>query len=181
MKRTGLLFLLALTLLGAGGFAQEPGTRKPALAVPAFDGKILGMEVQANRLGVVLDISESMKRSLPDIREALRQHLPRTPVLHVDGCGLERPDPRPRIVNGEAPDTVSAVALLGEHAGVTAVLWISDMGDPPNRAGIEAMDEVLAKHQIQLFLMSLKNKPGPSLRKLVEHTEGTWMIVPTKD
>ena len=67
--------------------------------------------------------------------------------------------------------------MLGEHAHVRAVLWICDMGDPPNKYGIESMAETLNKHEITLYLISVTNKPGPSVRKLVEQTEGEWILV----
>jgi hypothetical protein len=174
MACLGTLFLSQLG-------AEEEDKKTKEVTAPGFDGNILGMDVQAERLGVVLDISKGMHRSLPAIREALRKQLPRTPVLHVDGCGLEKPDPRPKVINGVAPETVTAVDLLGKHAKIDAVLWISDMGDPPNRAGVEAMAGTLAEHGIRLFLMSLRNKPGPSLRKLAEESKGIWQIVPTSD
>lgn len=173
MARHLSISLICLCLiLPSGGLGEDQ-----TITAPSFDGVILGIHVQAESLGVVLDISESMQRTLPAVRALLLDKLPKTPVLHVDGCALEKPGPRATVKGGVATETVTAVDLLGEFANATAVLWISDMGDPPNHAGIEAMVEMLNKHGITLYLLSLKNQPGPSLRKIVEGTEGTWKVV----
>lgn len=136
------------------------------------------MRILAERLGVVLDVSESMQRSLPKITEALKRQMPRTPVLHVDGCRLEDPDPRPRVEGGLAPETVTAIDVLADQAGVTAVLWISDQADPHNRDGIEALDEILEEKGVRLFLLSIRQKPTPSLRRVAEESEGIWEVIP---
>ena len=176
MKRISISLLYLGMMISHGVFAEEEGGEK-TIAAPGFDGKILGLEVHADSLGVVLDISESMQRSLPAVRVLLRDKLPKNPVLHVDGCALEKPAPQASVKNGVAAETVTAVDLLGKFANASAILWISDMGDPPNRYGVEAMAETLKRHGITLYLLSLKNEPGPSLRKLVEGTEGTWTVV----
>lgn len=171
------LILLALSVPASPLRAEEKPAAPAAPVAPAFDGNFLGMDILAAHLGIVLDVSDSMKPVLPTIQEALRRQMPKTPVLHVDGCKLERPDPRPRIVRGVAPETATAISALGEHAGATAVLWITDLGDPPNKAGLEALDEMLEEREIRLFLLSLKNKPTPSLRKISIESEGVWELV----
>ncbi|MFT5465980.1 MAG: hypothetical protein ACI8UO_001077 [Verrucomicrobiales bacterium] len=168
-----MIRILLLSFLATAGLFAEEET----IMAPEFDGKILGMDVYGEHLGVVLDISESMTRKLPAVRAALREKMPKTPVLHVDGCGLEKPGPQATIKGGVASETVTAVNLLGEFAHANAILWISDMGDSPNHSGIKAMAEALSKHEITLYILSLGNAPGPALRKLVEQTEGAWKAV----
>ena len=175
---------MAVWLVGAalcGNFAGAQDREKPSTArleIPAFQGKVLGMSLDAERLGVVLDVSQSMKEALPAIRAELKQKLPRHPVLHVDGCKLEKPEPRARVVNGMAPEAVTAVSTLAELGEVDAVLWISDMGDASNRYGVEAMKEVLATHGLQFYILSVERKPSPGIRKLAEGTDGWWTVTP---
>ena len=59
-------FLLCTAGAQAPGFGSraEKGDEK-VVAAQKFDGKFLGLEIHADRLGVVLDVSESMARSLP--------------------------------------------------------------------------------------------------------------------
>lgn len=158
-------------------FAARQLPAEETIEAPGFEGEFLGLSIAAEHLGVVLDISESMNRQLPNLRTALREKLPRTPVLHVDGCALEKPGPQATVRGGVASETVTAVDLLGRFAHASAILWISDLGDPPNRAGIEAMAGILSKHEITLYVLSVKNRPGPAIRELVEVTEGAWKIV----
>ena len=160
-------------------FSAVVATAQP-LEVPAFDDSFLGLAIQSDRLGVVLDISESMKGELPALRDALKKQLPRTPVVHVDGCKIEKPEPRAQMINGVAPDPVTAVATLGELAKVDAVLWLCDMGDPPNKYGIESMAQTLSEHGIKLFLLSVTNKPGPSVRDLAIDSDGDWKLIEIK-
>ena len=51
------------------------------------------------------------------------------------------------------------------------------MMDPPNRKGVDAMAEVLAEEGVRLYLISVKAKPGPSVRKLAEESDGDWKQV----
>ncbi|MGB0145214.1 MAG: hypothetical protein ACPGAP_10625 [Akkermansiaceae bacterium] len=76
-----------------------------------------------------------------------------------------------------APETVTAITTLAEHTTATTILWITDMGDPPSKRGVETLVEVLSKHQLQLLLLSVKNKPSPSIRKAIEATEGYWEVI----
>ncbi|MEM8953872.1 MAG: hypothetical protein AAGD22_06955 [Verrucomicrobiota bacterium] len=172
----GLRFILVVGYLMLP--VSDAIAREPALDAQSFDGNFLGMHFYADRLGIVLDVSESMGKELPALRAALKKELPRAPMLQVDGCALEEPEPRAetRIARGMSPDTVTAVKALGEHAGVDAVLWICDMGDPPNRYGVEAMAEVLAARGIRLYLISVASKPGPNVRKMVDGSDGGWLM-----
>lgn len=165
-----LIWVLVLAV-----FAAAPG-REGGIEIPSFQGKIRGMSLNAERLGVVLDVSQSMKEALPGIRAELKEKLPRNPVLHVDGGKLVKPEPRAQVEKGFAPEPVTAVIALAEQADVDAVLWISDMADPPNRNGVEAMEAVLSNHGIQFYILSVERKPGPAIRRLAEETDGWWKL-----
>jgi len=175
MKRFAFYLPWAALALACPAFL--PGQESKGAAAPGFVGRVFGLDVTAERLGLVLDISESMTRSLPAVKETLRQQFPKTPALHVDGCGLTKPAPGAKVRNGVADETVTAVDLLARFAQVTAVLWISDMADPPNKDGIQALKEILHRHGITLYLVSVNHEPGPSLRKLVEQGEGGWKVI----
>ncbi|MCG8599469.1 MAG: hypothetical protein MI807_04950 [Verrucomicrobiales bacterium] len=169
-----LSFCLAFPAVALLCASAEPG-KTPA--APAFSGNILGVEVRAEHLGIVLDISESMKPALPAVRADLAAKVPRNPVVHVDGCRLEKPDPGATIQNGLASETVTAMIALAEKAEVDTVLWISDQGDPHVRDGIQFLEKILTEHELKLIVLSLKNKPSPSLRNLAEASEGSWSVV----
>ena len=172
MNRVIFLGFLVLGVIQLANAQENPETPK----IPAFEGEILGMSITSERLGVVLDVSQSMAGALPWIQGEMKAKLPRNPVLHVDGCKLEKPEPRPQIVNGLAPETVSAVQMLAEVGKVDAILWICDMGDPSNRYGVEAMEELLAEHGLQFYVLSVGKKPSPGIRKLAEGTDGWWTV-----
>jgi len=144
---------------------------------PPFEGTILGMEIAADSLALVVDISTSMDPFLPTIRRELRERMPRNPTLHVYGCVIERPSPRPKIENGVAPETITAIDLLTTHSTATTILWITDMADPPNVDGVAYLDKLLRDKGLQLLLISVKNGPTPSVQKVIEAGEGYWKVV----
>ena len=150
---------------------------KAKALAPAFSGEVLTVAVDARHLGIVLDISESMNPALPTVRTALREKVPQPPVVQVDGCRLEKPAPRAAMQNGIAPEPITAIIALAEKAGADTVLWISDQGDPHVRDGIIALEDVLTEYDLRLVIISLKNKPNPSLRKLTEGSRGKWAMV----
>ena len=159
------------------GLVALRGEEEKAQAAPKFDGKLFGMNICVDHFGVILDVSESMEKHLPKIRQSLKKKIPRNPVVHVNGCALVKPALRAQLKNGVAPDTVTAAELLGKYAKVNGILWICDQGDPPNRDGVIAMKETLSRYGIQLMLVSIRGKPGPSVRKVIEGTEGIWKVV----
>ncbi|MEM7011746.1 MAG: hypothetical protein AAF585_09700, partial [Verrucomicrobiota bacterium] len=55
----------------------------------------------------------------------------------------------------------------------------SRAGRPPG-GGRLARRRALSKHEITLYVVSVTHKPGPSVRKLVEQTEGDWKLVSVK-
>ena len=144
---------------------------------PPFEGNILGMEIMADSLALVVDVSGSMRPCLPAIRMALKRQMPRNPTLHVDGCGIEKPRPQAQIENGVAPETVTAIDILGRHTTATTILWITDLADPPNVDGIKSLEQVLRERELQLLLISVKNGPPPSLQKVLQAREGYWKVV----
>lgn len=176
MKTLWLIAAAIAAFLGSGMAVQGQEEAEKPPEIPVFKGKVLGMELEAERLGIVLDVSQSMAGAMPWIQAELKGKLPRSPVLHVDGCKLEKPEPRPQIINGLAPETVTAVDMLASVGKVDAVLWICDMGDASNRYGVVAMEEVLAKYGIQFYVLSIGKRPSPSIRKLAEGTDGWWTV-----
>ncbi len=160
--------------------AQDENTNSKKAEAPAFRGELLGVKVAAAALAIVLDVSESMNLHLPAIQKSLKEKTPKNPVIHVDGSGVERPEPRARVVHGIAPETITAIETIAQHTTATSILWITDMGDPPNRNGIESLEEVLSTHGLQLILLSTENKPSPSIRKVIGGTEGYWDLIEPK-
>ncbi|MDF1853711.1 MAG: hypothetical protein P1U85_22955 [Verrucomicrobiales bacterium] len=175
--KVAVLLLGFLCIYYTGNAQPDPKEKANA---PAFHGTILGMKVDSSSLAVVLDVSESMKRFLPAIQAELRKRTPKNPTLHVDGTGIEEPDPRPRIVNGVAPETITAIDALSTYSTATTILWITDLGDPPNRNGILSLEKLARDRGLQLLLISVKNKPSPSIRKVIESTEGYWEVIDSK-
>ncbi|WP_158279853.1 hypothetical protein [Coraliomargarita sinensis] len=148
---------------------------------PSFYGEILELEVATDSLALVVDVSSSMRPFLPTIRSELREQTPRNPTLHVNGCGVEKPDPRPQIVDGVAPETITAIDTLATVTTAKAILWITDMADPPNVAGVESLKEVLRRYGLQLYLICVTNGPPPSIEKLLVDMEGHWVVLEPKN
>jgi len=171
---------LCLCLLLIFVFVQNgslPAEAERKVEAPPFEGTILGMEIAAGSLALVVDISTSMDPFLPTIRRELRERMPRNPTLHVYGCVIERPSPRPQIENGVAPETITAINALATHSTATTILWITDLADPPNVDGIASLEKLLSDKGLQLLLISVKNGPPPSIQKVIEAREGFWKVL----
>jgi hypothetical protein len=169
------LFLLSISFyLFEGGLLAE---EQKKVVAPAFEGKILSMEIAAESLALVVDVSSSMRPVLPSIRRELRQKMPRNPTLHVLGTGIERPRARPQIEKGVAPETITAINTLATLSTATTILWITDMADPPNVDGVASLQELLNDRGLQLLLISFGNRPPPSVQKVIESREGYWKLV----
>jgi len=171
--RLCLLFLCA-GFCGDGGLLAEEEKKVEA---PAFEGKILGMEIVAESMALVLDVSSSMGPFLPAIKKELAARTPRNPALHVAGTGVERPRPRPEIVNGVAPETINAIDMLTAHTTAGTILWITNMADPPNVDGVASLNELVQDRGLTLLLISVGNRPPPSIQKVIEGREGYWKVV----
>lgn len=171
------LWVLLLSILIFVPYEPLRADEQKKVEAPSFEGKILGMEITADALALVVDISSSMRPFLPSIRKELREKTPRNPVLHVYGCGIERPDPRPRIENGVAPETITAIDALATHTTAWTILWITDMADPPNVDGVASLEKLLGDRGLQLLLISVENRPPPSVQKVIEAREGYWKVL----
>lgn len=177
MKYSSVRYLLCWLMVVAGVFGGGlQAAQSEKVAAPTFEGKLLGLDVSAESLALVVDVSSSMRPYLPAIRKELREKTPRNPTLHVPGTGIERPKPQPQIVDGVAPETITAIDKLATLSTATTILWITDMADPPNLAGVASLEKLLADKGLQLLLISVGNGPPPSIQKVIESREGYWKV-----
>lgn len=144
---------------------------------PPFEGSVFKMEISANSLALVVDVSGSMHPFLSAINHELKRQLPRNPALHVEGTAVEKPKPNTRIENGVAPETITAIESLATVTTATTILWITDFKDAPNVDGMRHLKEVLEEHGLVLHLVSVGNRPPPSIQRIIESREGYWLVV----
>lgn len=175
-----LITLAMVALVGSDTTAAaadgEAASGDRVLTAPGFRGSLLGVEIQAKSLGIVLDVSESMERALPTIQAELKRKASRNPVLHVDGTGIIRPAPDAGVTDGVASDTLTALSVFSEHTTAETVLWITDLADPLNRSGLDALEEFCRDSGPRLLLLSVGAEPPRSLRVIMDAHEGAWHV-----
>lgn len=145
--------------------------------------KIGRMEVRSMRLGVILDVSGSMERILPEVRSEIRKGFSSAEIVNVEGCRLDwRPvegeDPRRRVtVKRQASSVIEAVEMLTLGAKVDAIYWFSDLQDGETEQGLARLGQLLrldgSKGQrVKLYVRSLQSPPRRELAMIIRASGG---------
>jgi hypothetical protein len=110
--------------------------------------KVGGMKVQAKVLGVILDVSGSMKEKLPEVKREIRRAFRQAKTVDVEGCRLdwnapdESEDRKVRL-KGSADSVIEAVEMLVIDGRIDALYWFSDLQDGESEAGLARLRELL--------------------------------------
>jgi hypothetical protein len=119
-------------------------------------GEIAGMNVQAGSLGVILDVSPSMKQYLPALRRQITSSFPDAEYVEVNGCGIFQ---RGKITY-LSQDKSEAFHQLIERSQHDTIFWFSDFIDRCEPNALEALREIVVGHT-KIYCRSVKsNTPG---------------------
>ena len=96
--------------------------------------KVGGMKVKAKALGVILDVSGSMKEKLPEVKREIRRAFRQAKTVDVEGCRLDWNSPDESVdrkvrLKGSADSVIEAVEMLVIDGRVDALYWFSDLQD----------------------------------------------------
>lgn len=165
--------------LGGNGRGGGGGTRM---------GAIGGMKVQAARLGVVLDVSGSMKEKLPRVRRELKREFSLATIVEVPGCSLawsggDLPfDPMKAretvVLKAQSRSVVEAIEMLIATKRVDAIFWFSDLNDSQSPEGLRRVSVLLGtteeseRRAVRFYVRSVGKKPSDALLAIVERSGG---------
>lgn len=178
----------------------------PEVISPSQQAMIYEMDVQAAKLGVIMDSSYSMTSYLPALRKEISTRFANARFVEVDSCMLEMPDKHwglhgewyyttplenrnlfdPKNWLPEIPkddlhfhiiqwkrDTMAAMTAMVNNMDVDAIYWFCDFDDEIERAAIRALDELLSKRKVRLYVHTVKSNPPPSLANLIKRSGGS--------
>jgi hypothetical protein len=160
--------------IGSGtGFGSGDGTGSM---------KVGDMTVKAMRLGVILDVSGSMKEKLPEVKREVRRAFRQAKTVDVEGCRLhwkpsaESEDRKVRL-KSSAGSVIEAVEMLVIDGKVDAIYWFSDLQDGESGAGLARLRELLrvgqgAARAVRFYIRTLEREPSSELAAIVRVTGG---------
>jgi len=155
---------------GSGGF----GLGKLATTIG-------GISVEAERLGVVVDNSGSMKPYLEDLRKDINKKFKeRADYAEANGCAITM-----------SSAAFKAIKTMAESGKVDAIFWFSDLNDPLDMDALDVLGELLVEKKVKLYCRSILRKPtddtpyrkdkekeGKRLIQMIKDTGGKLKVDP---
>jgi len=148
--------------------------------------KVGKLSVKAQRLGVVLDISGSMKEKLPSVKKEIRSAFHTAKTVDVEGCridwkGEEQGGIPSNRLRANADSVIEAVEMLVAEGKVDAIYWFSDLQDGETEKGLARLQELLQIEKgrgraVRFYIRSLDAKPSAQLAAIVKASGGSVQV-----
>jgi hypothetical protein len=171
----------------------DPGevTRTPVgdASEEAAGEPVGGLMIEGERLGVILDTSDSMTRYLPGLRAEIRSRFQSPVFLEVEGCLLEPSSiARGKIptkvsdISGERESVMDAIRELIEVHRVDSIYWFSDLQDERTGAALRELGSILEPNEsrpngVRLYVRSTDSKVDESLAGVVNRSGGSFEVM----
>lgn len=126
------------------------------------EGKVFGSNIKAKKLGVLFDVSFSMKPYTERVENEIRKNFNNAVVDYVDGCVI-------------APETrvFRAFENLAKQ-DVDAIYWFCDLQDPETKDGLYLLEKLLVNKKIKLYIKSMDKHPNSTLKSIISSTGGNY-------
>ncbi len=126
--------------MGSGGLGSMKGIGK----------RVAGMTIEAETLGVILDVSGSMTDHLEKLRKEIKKEFKEAVFLEVTGCRLDASggsfdieEALTDLTDPKRPSVIVAMRELSEIHKVDAIFWFSDLNDGETEAGLAELESSL--------------------------------------
>jgi hypothetical protein len=189
-------------LLAAAETKAEPEWKYEGGNVFVKEGKIYELEVSAERLTVVLDVSPSMRPYLDKLRIEIGRDFPQTHFVEVNGCQFEDPPQAPWFFCGHSPlmnpfkanrhiplvprledapysqylgwtlDCPGAIECMVDLMESDAIYWFCDFDDPTDDKVIISTARKILAAKTKLLVHTLAKRPPKLLVELAERSGG---------
>lgn len=126
-------------------------------------GRIMGDTINATKLGVILDVSPSMKPYISVLKDEIMSNFKNAKILNVVGCSLI-----------EGSRSMNAFEELS-NSGVDAIYWFCDLQDPQMRISLERLKSMLKRNNIKLYIKSLDMSPNVYLSDIIASSGGKFL------
>lgn len=126
-------------------------------------GKIMGDTINAVKLGVILDISPSMRSYIPMLQNEIMSNFKNAKILNVVGCSL--------IQNSKSMNAFQDLS----KSGVDAIYWFCDLQDPQMKASLDKLKSILKNNNIKLYIKSLDMRPNVYLSDIILSSGGKFL------
>ena len=166
-----------------GGQGQGVASTASGKSARRGTGKIGKMPVKAERLGVILDVSNSMQSAITKCKVDIDRGFPDSPVATVEGCSVNRfPEPsqaggpHTSFIRASSTDssTVAAIQSLVINDKVDAIFWFSDLADLTENSPLAALAAWLKERGVRLYVRKVYSRPSAAVIEAVEATGGDW-------
>jgi len=144
-----------------GGLLNGFGDGKSKKEGSPPTGNILGTNISARNLGVILDISPSMTPYIDELERDVRSGFKNYSIERINGCEL---------VTTASP-TIRAIRNLTSK-NVDAIYWFCDLQDEQTPKALLAMSKSLERKNIKLYIKSLDKRPNFYLVRIVNRSGG---------
>lgn len=137
-----------------------------------------GLNVIGERLGVILDISESMQRYLPELRSEIGAKFRNANFLEVEGCLLEPSSNREELPASRRYSVMNAMRELVEADKVDSIYWFCDLQDERTDQALAELRALLIEPDsgspTRLYVRSTDDLPGKTLADIIATSGGAF-------
>lgn len=184
---------------GRGGAGQGSGSGRRG------SGSVMGLNITAQRLGVLLDVSGSMYGILPEVIRQIDQQFKDYVLVLVPGCSVEATaDPGEfsrmdfeegvglfymppaftaqlqklphRPFLGPRADSGQAIEYIIGRLNVDSIYWFSDFQDRVAPERMTKLGDLLKEKHIRLYVNSVESTPHPTILQAVGQTGGDSQV-----
>jgi len=128
------------------------------------EANILGNNIQAGKLGVILDVSSSMNPYITRLKREIRKEFSNAKIADVYGCLL-------------IPECATMRAFQDLiNQDVDTIYWFCDLQDLQEQEGLEILNKILKEKNIKLYIKSMDKQPNPQLKSIISSTGGKFFI-----
>lgn len=124
------------------------------------EGRIFGTNVKAKKLGVVFDVSFSMRPYTEMVEKEIKKSFPNATIYYVDGCSI-----------GATTKSIQSFEFLSIQ-NVDSIYWFCDLQDPQTKDGLYILQNLLKNNNIRLYIKSMDKHPNPTLKSIISSTGG---------
>ena len=143
-------------------------------------GEIGGIRVQAQTLGVILDVSGSMASYLETLRQQIRRSFSDALFREVSGCSILTQDNLRRYqqegFDSQLDSIMPEVEELVREYQIDSLYWFSDLEDQQDSEALAWLGEILNSGKVRFYVRSVGSKPNPNLQDLVLRTGGELKV-----
>lgn len=150
-----------------GGKSQGTHTQRRR----GLSAKIGNLNIQYQKLGVLLDVSGSMENHAKAAQKQAKSY-PQTSITEIEGCAIA---PKDEETDPGMQNAMPQLIQLAE-SGIDTLIWICDLQDEQDPTTLKEIEERLLQLGVRLHVSSWEHVPSPKLMEIIRKTGGSAEI-----